>query len=1027
MTGDYTRNTFRPERQFSSVRLQQGRVQLDADWNEAADIALDADRQALADVIGPAGVPADAPGFAIEPLAGGEDFAIGFGRAYVEGLEVENAAAPLARLTRVEGAGAAAVWQVDEGPRLSAGQWLAAPDDPATRRRVEEVVEEAPLRVRLSDDVPGDGFEAVVQPTYLTQPHLPDPPDLPDGTWLLAYLDVWEREITALDDPAIRDEALGGPDTALRRQKIWQVRFAALDPLIDAEAMPAPPLCGALPADWHPRRTAPRTRLAARVVPAGLADDPCLMPAAGGYRSLDNRLYRVEVHRGGEAGADPGIAVKWSRDNAIRRSRLLDVADGSLVVDSVGPDAVVAFADGDWLEVLDEARALAGEPGFFVEIDAPVGTRLGIRQILHPETLAPLEAGGEPDTAVLPRHGTVRRWEGGVPVPVAPGDWLALEDGVEIRFDPGHAATGDFWTIPARSLTARLDWPDDPATGDPAARPAEGVPHHLMPLAIMERIDGGWDGLDCRRVFPPLTELESFFYLGGDGQEAMPDLVGGTTHTALAAPFRVGVARGRTPVAGRLVRFRVLDNQRRGRLAPGPDMDPADVVTLAADGREMILRTGPSGEASAAFSLDRRRQTHRVVAELLDAGRPDGAEPDHLPIVFTSSLSTAATTAFDPSNCRYQSAPEIADPPAGTVQQAIDRLCPRLELTIVGGDGQQVCVGEEGRAPLAVGVFWGGRPLRDVEIAFEVAMGDVKVEPDRAKTDEQGVARATLVGGDDALRDEGFVLVKAMPVDPPAAPVPDALLFHARYINAACVYLDPEVCPEGQEEARDNTLAGLLGVLCRREGGGAVKPPALHVTGIFAAIGRDPDTPLTTPLGAGARLRPEELARGIRFALDGPVDRQLLKRMNEDVGQVVLDLPWPVASQERFVWWTTDDIPPSGHFARRPTYLNGRFRAQDGDGDRQVDALIWSPDQTTGQWLRAHLEKAMRQMEILQPIPGRMVLFGGQIMSETAPRRHLDGTLFFDDSRLGLRLPSGDGTPGGDLLLPFRLVLGDGR
>ena len=104
-----------------------------------------------------------------------------------------------------------------------------------------------------------------------------------------------------------------------------------------------------------------------------------------------------------------------------------------------------------------------------------------------------------------------------------------------------------------------------------------------------------------------------------------------------------------------------------------------------------------------------------------------------------------------------------------------------------------------------MGVFWGGRPLRDVEIAFEVAMGDVKVEPDRAKTDEQGVARATLVGGDDALRDEGFVLVKAMPVDPPAAPpVPDALLFHARYINAACVYLDPEVCPEGQEEARDN-------------------------------------------------------------------------------------------------------------------------------------------------------------------------------------------------------------------------------
>lgn len=38
MRGDYSRDTFRLARHYSSVRLQQGRVVTDADWNEQADI-----------------------------------------------------------------------------------------------------------------------------------------------------------------------------------------------------------------------------------------------------------------------------------------------------------------------------------------------------------------------------------------------------------------------------------------------------------------------------------------------------------------------------------------------------------------------------------------------------------------------------------------------------------------------------------------------------------------------------------------------------------------------------------------------------------------------------------------------------------------------------------------------------------------------------------------------------------------------------------------------------------------------------
>ena len=38
MSGDYSRESFDPRRHFSAVRMQQGRVALDADWNEQGAI-----------------------------------------------------------------------------------------------------------------------------------------------------------------------------------------------------------------------------------------------------------------------------------------------------------------------------------------------------------------------------------------------------------------------------------------------------------------------------------------------------------------------------------------------------------------------------------------------------------------------------------------------------------------------------------------------------------------------------------------------------------------------------------------------------------------------------------------------------------------------------------------------------------------------------------------------------------------------------------------------------------------------------
>ena len=68
MKGQFSRLTARRARRYSSVRLQQGRVHLDADFNEQVDIAAWRDRVTTRDVVGPTGAPVEGGGFALSPV-----------------------------------------------------------------------------------------------------------------------------------------------------------------------------------------------------------------------------------------------------------------------------------------------------------------------------------------------------------------------------------------------------------------------------------------------------------------------------------------------------------------------------------------------------------------------------------------------------------------------------------------------------------------------------------------------------------------------------------------------------------------------------------------------------------------------------------------------------------------------------------------------------------------------------------------------------------------------------------------------
>ena len=83
------------------------------------------------------------------------------------------------------------------------------------------------------DGIQIEASPRITRPTII-QPFFPPqlagfpPAALPATGDAVVYLDVWDREVTYIEDPELLDVALGGADTTTRRQTVWQVR---VDPM----------------------------------------------------------------------------------------------------------------------------------------------------------------------------------------------------------------------------------------------------------------------------------------------------------------------------------------------------------------------------------------------------------------------------------------------------------------------------------------------------------------------------------------------------------------------------------------------------------------------------------------------------------------------------------------------------------------------------------------------------------------------------------------------------------------------------
>jgi hypothetical protein len=652
MTGDFSRKTFDPAKDFSLVRMQQGRLFTDADWNEQGDILRSSDRETAIDVIGHSGFPEGDAGFGLIFDVAADTLILTPGTGYVAGVRHVTGAPQEFSVVKLSGNGADATWGIVDGPALSDGDVLTADTTGLSGFVKVTNFAQAQDGTRTFRTTPAlaPADVKLVKPILANrQPYAPhDVLPTTAGNYIV-YLKSTELPVTALDDPLIREVAFDGPDTAIRDRTIWQVGMASLPDLLAFGYTLAELTCPALAGGFDPVLAGRAPGLMrARAEVSALSAGPCTLPPAAGYRSLENLLYRVEIHTGGAAAL---ARYKWSRENAIHRTRYREMDAGVLIVDSVGRDELTALKVGDWIEIRDQDDIFVESPGFFARIDEVVGKRISLAELLDPVTLLPLTAAGQPDTAKLPPTAFVTRWEGGAPNPVtdAVGDWVTLENGVQVRFVDGVFQSSDHWTIPARAVTGDIEWPRDPITSEPVLKAPEGPRRDYTALALAELSgDGSWTVTeDCRLLFPPITRAKQFLYAGGDGQEAMPDPLAPATRVLLPKSLAAAVVRGHSPVQGESIRFEIVEGD--GRLGNGQ--------------KTQIATTGADGLATVTWALDATTFSQSVVATRLDAA----GNPTHTTIVYNATLARADQTSYDPANT-----PELAG--ANTVQEAIEVL-----------------------------------------------------------------------------------------------------------------------------------------------------------------------------------------------------------------------------------------------------------------------------------------------------------------------------------------------------------------
>jgi hypothetical protein len=455
MGSDRAKISYDPTRQYRAVVAQQGRVTLEADWNEAHQIANEELREETLDFVGASGTPDN--GYEVMMIKDTQsDFAPTKGTMYVGGLRVFS----------------------DEPIKYSNQlDWLDYSGDP--------------------DWVKSGALD--------------------EGQIELVYLLLREQEVSAVEDSALLEKALGGPDTTQRLRLIQHiVRLqtkgencsSALKEAIDFWQKER-----GLKFDPSTLRLLSAATLQVSFAPPSIPVDLCEPEARSGYLGADNQLIRVQII-GFDSNKNKGRFV-WGFDNAAFLYRAepygAEVQADNITTLRLKSRPVDEFhrpRANQAVEVLRSAAKLhndeyiAAATGLFTTLTANYDLYNGTDGIVNLAKALPANY----DKAQTPRL-FLRVWEkihdftSGTPVSL---EGTGLQVTLNNNNQPWHL--GDYWQIAVR--------PGEPTEVYPrryleAPQPPDGPRLWACPLAVIRwQSDRSLKILqDCRERFDDLVKL----------------------------------------------------------------------------------------------------------------------------------------------------------------------------------------------------------------------------------------------------------------------------------------------------------------------------------------------------------------------------------------------------------------------------------------------------------------------------------------------------------------------------------------
>ena len=350
----------------------------------------------------------------------------------------------------------------------------------------------------------GKAVNIASQPDWLDIPAL----STPKGNVVVALL-ATEQSISATEDQALLEVALGGPDTAARTRLMQhfveiptsasQCPAALKDITESLDKMGLELNSKTLALDFD-------ATLQVSFYPPTAPTDPCCPPAQGGYLGSDNQLVEVTVSAfQGRSGT-----LLWGWNNASFLYRATRLSDTVLQLATQPIDAAHTPQPGQVVEVLKTTMVL-GNAADDNYIAAPQGMviTLGSGTVYDPTT----QQLTCPSGTVLPTDPNmlfVRLWQGQVPFTSGGAAQLDNSSGLQVTVTLSALPTGMLAARPFWSFAVRPNTPQQvyPARYLQAGQSPEGPRQWLCDLAVLTpNAAPGLVEPDCRNFFQPLIDL----------------------------------------------------------------------------------------------------------------------------------------------------------------------------------------------------------------------------------------------------------------------------------------------------------------------------------------------------------------------------------------------------------------------------------------------------------------------------------------------------------------------------------------